>query len=290
MLKKDYPTGVILFEGKSRLDGGEIAVIATGLRTSNNHKTGDMIQVWILSKDVHPCEAKRNGADFSICGDCKHRHFKSCYVEMLRGPVTIWNYYKKGGSYVKYDKKKHLELFRNRYIRFGAYGDPVAVPFVSLEKICQVAAGWTGYTHQWHTSKAKKYKKYLMASVDSMQGYYNEVGKAQKMGWRTFRSTTLDDNVIFHNEFICPASKEAGKLLTCEDCGACKGAFSARPNPVIKIHGFKYKLMNFTKGMKKIKNKKAWKREFKKNEAPQCPVIPLSFDRPIESIELVGCC
>ena len=83
MRKKDMPNGVVLFEGKSRLSESEIVVIAAGIKSGNNAKTGNMIQIWIMSKDFHPYEAKRNGQDKSICGECKHRHFKSCYVEML---------------------------------------------------------------------------------------------------------------------------------------------------------------------------------------------------------------
>jgi len=258
------PYGVILFEGKSRLNGKPIVAIATGFKGNNNQKTGKMLQLWILPKEIHPCDARVNGEDFSICGDCKHRDFKSCYVEMLRGPVTIWRAYK-AGRYPKYDRKKHLELFENKYIRLGAYGDPVAIPLVTIEKVCAVAAGWTGYTHQWRRAKAQSYKKYLMASVDTTKGYHLELIQALKKGWRTFRATTADDTVIHANEFICPASKEAGKVTNCQECGACCGSFSKRPNPVIQVHGFDYKITYFSKGMKRIKNKKKWRKEDKVN-------------------------
>jgi hypothetical protein len=282
MLKKDMPTGVILFDGKSRLDGTEIVAIATGFKSVNNHKTGKMIQVWILPKNIHPCEARRNGQDKSICGDCKHRDFKSCYVEMLRGPVTIYRAYK-AGSYVKYNKKKHLELFRDKYVRLGAYGDPVAIPLVSIEKVCQVAAGWTGYTHQWKRAKAQSYKKYLMASVDTTKGFHKEFIQAQTKGWRTFRATTADDNVVHANEFVCPASKEGGKKLTCQQCGACSGSMSNRPSPVIQVHGFDYKIRNFTKGMKCIKNKKKWRRiDFETPKTNPIDIEITEIDKEIE--------
>ena len=41
--------------------------------SSNNSKTGDMPQTWILVKNVNPIEAVNTGADKLICGDCKHR-------------------------------------------------------------------------------------------------------------------------------------------------------------------------------------------------------------------------
>jgi hypothetical protein len=56
------------------IDGEPIVVIATGFkRSSANPKTGDMLQTWILRRDVAPFAAIHNGADASICGDCPLR-------------------------------------------------------------------------------------------------------------------------------------------------------------------------------------------------------------------------
>ena len=68
------PLGLILFDGPSMIDGEPIVVIATGFkRSSANPKTGDMLQTWILRRDVAPFAAIHNGADASICGDCPLR-------------------------------------------------------------------------------------------------------------------------------------------------------------------------------------------------------------------------
>ena len=40
---------------------------------SNNIKTGNVVQTWIIVKDINPIEAVNTGADKLICGDCKHR-------------------------------------------------------------------------------------------------------------------------------------------------------------------------------------------------------------------------
>jgi hypothetical protein len=68
------PNSAIIWEGPSMLDGAPIIVIATGLaQDSQNTKTGNLIQTWIMRADVDPMRAIREGLDASICGDCKHR-------------------------------------------------------------------------------------------------------------------------------------------------------------------------------------------------------------------------
>lgn len=65
------PTGFVIYEGPSVLDGAPIVAIA--VTASDNRKTGNMVQTYILRRDVHPSEALRTGDDASIRGDCKHR-------------------------------------------------------------------------------------------------------------------------------------------------------------------------------------------------------------------------
>ena len=109
-----------------------------------------------------------------------------------------------------------------------------------------------------------------MASVDSIKGYMKEYNQAQAMGWRTFRIRENEDNVLMENEMICPASKEAGALTTCEQCNLCGGLNRANGrNPVIMLHadseamGSMWRRDRYIKMMKKIKNKKAWRRNYK---------------------------
>ena len=60
--------GFILHEDQSRV------IIATGFASpSDNRKTGDMVQIWILVKSVDPVEAIKSGLDRLICGSCVHR-------------------------------------------------------------------------------------------------------------------------------------------------------------------------------------------------------------------------
>ena len=47
--------GYVLHEGPSPFDGQPIVSIAT--LHSSNRKTGDMVQTWILPRDLHPLDA-----------------------------------------------------------------------------------------------------------------------------------------------------------------------------------------------------------------------------------------
>jgi hypothetical protein len=78
--------GFILYEGASELDNAPIVVIAT--MSTNNRKTGKMVQVWILRSDIDPIEAFKSKADYSICGNCPQRWSLggACYVNIGQAP------------------------------------------------------------------------------------------------------------------------------------------------------------------------------------------------------------
>jgi len=269
MLKKK-PLGLILWKGKSLLDGERIMVITTGVfNKSANSKTGDMIQTWIMRRDINPMLARRLGEDKSICGNCKLKECGACYVN-LRSPITIYNAYQ-DGRYRDYTEKDN-KYFIGRNIRIGSYGDPAAVPYEIWENISKVAKSINGYSHQWRTCD-QRLRNLCMASVDSIDGYLQEYEKAKSMGWRSFRVFADNDGKSVYdekqeNEFICPASKEAGVKTDCNHCGAC-GGFSSRTDKdvLINLHGDSDSLGHwrkdrFIKTMKKIKNKKGWRRDY----------------------------
>ena len=69
----DYTTAVV-WEGESPADGAPIAAIVTNLKlASENRKTGDMAQVYILRTDIRPVAAVGSGLDTSTCGNCPLR-------------------------------------------------------------------------------------------------------------------------------------------------------------------------------------------------------------------------
>lgn len=216
------------------LDGAPIVCIATGFaRRTVNAKTGDMIQIWVLRADINPVEAINTGADYSVCGDCRHRgktliafgtsflktvnKMRSCYVKISQAPLAVWKCFKRGG-YPEMSADDWAKLGK-RSVRLGSYGDPTAVPFKVMSKLARVAIGHTGYTHQWRQGEFWRFRRIVMASVES----YDDALLASGKGWRTFR-TMRPGAQPSAGEFRCPASKEAGYRLDCAACTACGGA------------------------------------------------------------------
>ena len=65
------PIGFVVYEGPSELDGSPIVVIVNRIFTaSDNAKTGDIVQTFIIRSDVSPLDALKSGEDVSVCGDC----------------------------------------------------------------------------------------------------------------------------------------------------------------------------------------------------------------------------
>ena len=98
MKRPKTPSGAVIYNGPSVIDGSPIVVVLTGIRgSSSNPKTGRMVQSWILREDMHPVEALKTGADASICGQCPHRPDadgrRSCYVNPM-GPASVWRTYR----------------------------------------------------------------------------------------------------------------------------------------------------------------------------------------------------
>jgi len=229
---------MILFEGPSNIDGKPIVVIA--ITRTTNGKTGDMVQTYILRQDIPPLEALATGEDVSICGDCKYRAGGPCYVTVMHGPRSVWAAYKRG-SYKKVPTALIADIGRDRHVRLGTYGDPAAAPLSVWRQLTHLAAGHTGYTHQWRDARFRQWLMLCMASVDTPQ----EASEAQAHGFRTYR-VRLAEEPVLPGEFVCPASSEAGKRLQCEDCLACDGTDLSnqrrrKASPVIIAHGSKAK-------------------------------------------------
>jgi hypothetical protein len=243
-MTKPTTAGLILYEGPSLLDGSPIVCIATGLNgESGNHKTGPMVQTWILPRDVAPEIAVTTGEDAAVCGSCSLRgiatklpngeqvnRFRGCYVFVGQAPQKIWESYKSGD----YGHAADLGVLSGKLLRIGAYGDPCAVPLWVWASSTAAADGWTGYTHQWRDAQFQEHRHILMASVES-----DADGQlARQMGWRTFRVAVTGERPA-RGEFHCPASSEQGYRETCESCGSCNGVSGKpeRSSVVIWPHG-----------------------------------------------------
>lgn len=236
---KKKPTGYILWQGASLLDGQPIVAIA--IVKSTNEKTGNMVQTYIMRDDLHPMAALKTGQDESVCGNCKHRPVLggAYYVNVGQGVRAVWEAHKRG-NYPTKDAAEVGSMVAGRMVRLGTYGDPAAVPAAVWQSLTAQALGVTGYTHQW-TNKAleadqlEALRGLCMASADDPE----EKTQANAMGWRTFR-VRMADEPLTSKEFACPASNEAGNLIQCAQCKACDGNRTGRVASVAIItHGAK---------------------------------------------------
>lgn len=252
---REQPTGVVLWRGKSLLNGDKVVVIATGLRfASENDKTGGMVQTYILpDTESRPPENIKSGADVSVCGDCIHRQWGTCYVNPGQGVYVVHDGYMRG-IYPDFTVDMLDDYFSGRKIRLGAYGDPCAVPLRVWEMICGVSSGWTGYTHQWMKRSFRAYKRFCMASVETEKRRETALRK----GWKVFRILNKDEKPL-KGEFQCPADRDENKLQ-CEDCMACSGGeYKGQVTPFVRVHGPMFKVRRFEKMQKLMRNKRKYR-------------------------------
>lgn len=246
-MTKVNKNAAVIYQGPSQIDGAPIVVIVTGLaKASQNEKTGDMVQTYILRADMVPTVAVKVGADSSICGACIHRGKpnpdqsagaaamveRSCYVTVMHGPRSAYAGWVAGST-----KAQPVEVIADRIagrmVRLGTYGDPAAVPLSVWEILLSKAQGWTGYSHQWRNLSGD-WARLVMASADSVE----DVTAAHALGFRTFRVAPAAGQEIRKVESVCPASAEKGKVTDCATCRACMGTSGkARASIVIAAHG-----------------------------------------------------
>jgi hypothetical protein len=232
-------TRMVVWEGVSQLDGKTpVVVLATGVpnragkRLSDNRKTGDMVQVWVLVDGMEPHTVKAEGLDTAICGVCPHKSkaaggSNACYVFVAQGPLSLYRAHKRNGS-DPFDVSR-LEGLK---VRFGAYGDPAAVPLEVWRSIASVASGVTGYTHQWRDADPG-FAEFCMASADSVE----DRRQARLRGYRTFRVRTRLESRL-PGEVSCPASAESGHKTVCASCLQCGGTGNGRRSDITIIaHG-----------------------------------------------------
>jgi hypothetical protein len=221
----------IIYNGPSLLDGQPIVVIAT--YSNRNRKTGHVVQTYILCRDINPLEASKTGADATICGDCvmrgtptddpkrKQAVGRRCYVNLGQGVLIVWRSYKRG----VYQYGDARTMGRGRFVRIGTYGDPAAVPPSVWEDLIAEADNYTAYSHQsgWRPDIA-------MQSADT----YTQARDHWRNGRRTFRIVRDIKGVDYTHETLCPASKEAGRRVTCHDCKLCAGHKKAKSIAIVE--------------------------------------------------------
>ena len=214
--------GFILYEGTT--NGEKFVVIATGVvRPSVNRKTGDMIQVWILLVDQSPIEGIQSGLDAeTICIGCPFASGSGCYVNLGKAPLAVWQAYHRGS----YPVLKGYSVFKNRGVRFGAYGNPSLIPLKIVKAIRRRAGKTTGYFHDWRGNrKALEYGQYFMASTDTLES----LKEAKAEGLRVFHASREKPA----GRFVTCLNVTRGK--TCSECGICNGGTG--PDVWVPLHG-----------------------------------------------------
>ena len=218
--------GVVLHQGPSVLDGVDIVLIATV--SSQNAKTGDMIQTFILLTENDPVTASKLKLDGSSCGNCPLRQSIGgpCYVNIGQAPLAVYRGFQRG-IYPVYDHDQHAHLFAGRMLRMGSYGDPAAVPFEAWEPVLSLVRGNTGYTHQAaHAAFDQRFLDHVMVSADSPK----QAEKFQAAGAKTFRVAMHGDSLA-DDEIECLSDSQG---MQCIECGICNGQ---KTNVAITVHG-----------------------------------------------------
>ena len=131
------PKGFIIHEGKTD-KGFHFIAIAT-LKT-NNRKTGDMVQIWFLLRDINPVDVVKCGLDATtICAGCPFASGGGCYVNVGQAPLSVWKAYHRG-SYAPLHPFQYATVFADRKVRFGAYGNPSLLPVSIVKAIAHASA------------------------------------------------------------------------------------------------------------------------------------------------------
>jgi len=228
----------LIYRGPSPKNGQTILVIATGLgsKGSENTKTGEMAQIFILVEDESPIDAIKSGADIAICGECPLRG-PVCYVDVTRmGPKAVWDSYHRGNiPTLSPEAVGAILRMRERASRFGAYGDPAMIPYAILRALLDASGtGHTSYTHQWKEDWFDaRVLEFSMGSLDH-ENTAEELHERFPTS-RHYRMTLDYKDIDPETEIMCPHKKEDGSVrVQCVDCGLCSGTDRAAKSIVIK--------------------------------------------------------
>jgi len=213
---KYNPNGYIVYRGPSMLTGDPIIGVVTTVTT--NDKTGAMLQLWILRADIEPHTAVAAGDDKAICGNCPQAAGAGCYVTVFQAPLSVYRTAARGRYRdISSDPAAVEALGRGRLVRFGAYGDPAALPAAVGQSLGRSARGFTGYTHQIkHRGFDPAWLDFAMVSCETPE----QAAAQHALGRRTFRATH-DTTALLPGEIVCSADAYG---ITCEQCLGCDGA------------------------------------------------------------------
>jgi hypothetical protein len=171
----------------------------------------------------------------SVCFDCPFRGYLKCYTHkyqqysgFLSMLKSIAREFKNVQEIPSIDllESRIVDLSKDKYIRFGTYGEPTLLPLNLVSDMVKASKSHTGYTHQW--AKKTDYSAFFMASTHNE----GQAKMASKLGFRSF----IASDKTLENAVVCPASNEAGFKSTCEKCGLCSGKRKGTKNIQILEH------------------------------------------------------
>jgi len=195
--------------------------------TTANSKTGNIPTLWVGSTRE---ESKAS------CKGCPLLD-NGCYAQggtPSMGHSSMIRAADKGKTYSLKDAL--LQSSRSaKMARFGAIGDPGALPLTYLNKavkaVRSVGLDVVGYTHHWRG--LPKLAGVFMASCDTLE----DCDDAKSMGYRAAVVLPWDHKGKFTTPkglkgIVCPAmaAEDKGKSVTCNECRLCDGS---KPGPII---------------------------------------------------------
>lgn len=165
------------------------------------------------------------------CLDCPFNSFGKCYTHKYSQYVGFISMIKSIAKQyptfesipAEYDINALAKMAKDKYVRFGTYGECSLHPQEIIEVMAHCSKSWTGYTHQW---KNYDLGNYFMASVHSKA---EDIIAAVK-GYRSFIVSNEKQDVV-----NCPASKEAGYKSSCDKCNLCSGLLGTKSKKSVYI-------------------------------------------------------
>lgn len=196
--------------------------------TTTNTKTGDVPTLWVGSTRE---ESKAS------CKGCPLLESKQCYAQFGTPSIGHGSMIRAAKKGKRYTLKAALQASKRsaKMARFGAIGDPAALPMEYLRKaikaVRSVGLDPVGYTHHWRSKP--ELAGVFMASCDSLE----DCDDAIAMGYRATVVLPWDHTGKFTTPqgatgIVCPAmtAEEKGASVTCNECRLCDGS---KAGPVI---------------------------------------------------------